>query len=167
MNTPQDSRVTVEPTEEMVKAGAHYLLGGSRWSYEERLGLAREIYTAMQAVSRPSAAASGDDELVQALRDKAAGKRTKLGDTWGDWICRQAADRIEALTRAQPLGGEVADLKQSVIAFAAPWAVQYAQDHGLPNNHLHPEHYDLLERCGARMVDFTRAALTEQKEKRG
>lgn len=54
---------------------------------------------------------------------------------------------------------EIADLKQSVIAFCAPWAVTYARDFGLPKDHLHPVHYDILAKCGARMDAFTRASL--------
>jgi len=53
---------------------------------------------------------------------------------------------------------ENAELKQDVIAFCAPWAVTYARDMGYPEGHLHPTHYDILERCGARLVDFRRAA---------
>jgi len=58
---------------------------------------------------------------------------------------------------------EIADLKQAVIAFGAPWAVEYAKAHELPKGHLHPEHYDLLERCGARMTDFFRADLSKSE----
>lgn len=58
--------------------------------------------------------------------------------------------------RIEALEAENADLKSSVIAFCAPWAVAYARDHGLPEGHLSPGHYDLLKACGARMVDFTR-----------
>lgn len=53
---------------------------------------------------------------------------------------------------------EIEDLRLSVQAFCGPWAVQYARDHGLPEGHLFPCHYDILERAGARMVDFTRHA---------
>jgi hypothetical protein len=55
---------------------------------------------------------------------------------------------------------EIADLKTSVVAFCAPWAAQYAEMFGLPAGHLHPTHYDILAKCGARMDDFTRADLT-------
>ena len=51
------------------------------------------------------------------------------------------------------------DLKSSVIAFCGPWAVKYARDFGLPDGHLMPTHYDILERAGARMDYFTRASL--------
>lgn len=54
---------------------------------------------------------------------------------------------------------EIEDLRSSVIAFGAPWAVQYAKDLGLPAWHLHPHHYDILARCGARMDDFVRATM--------
>ncbi len=54
------------------------------------------------------------------------------------------------------LRNEVSQLKQDVIAFCAPWAVSYAKDAGLPPGHLHPVHYDILNRCGARLTDFVR-----------
>ena len=70
-----------------------------------------------------------------------------------DWKAR--AEAAEAQLSA--LKAENADLKTTVIAFCAPWAVEYAKDHGLDG--LHPTHYDILEKCGARMVDFDRASL--------
>ena len=51
---------------------------------------------------------------------------------------------------------ENADLKQSVIAFCGPWAAQWAEMCGLSKGTLQDGHYDLLEKCGARLVDFTR-----------
>lgn len=54
------------------------------------------------------------------------------------------------------LQAEIEDLKGWVIAFGAPWAVSYAQQYHLPGNSLHPDHYDILARCGARMDSFTR-----------
>lgn len=57
------------------------------------------------------------------------------------------------------LKDENADLKTSVVAFGAVHAVTYAKQWGLPDGHLHPHHYDILEKAGARMVDFTRADL--------
>lgn len=50
------------------------------------------------------------------------------------------------------------DLRTSVIAFGAPWAVKYAEEWGLPQKHLDPRHYDILKRAGARMDDFTRGS---------
>lgn len=69
-----------------------------------------------------------------------------------------AAASDDALLAAQ---SDLADLQSSVIAFAAPWAAEYARMHDLPPGHLLPDHYDLLESCGARMDDFTRAALSQ------
>jgi hypothetical protein len=66
--------------------------------------------------------------------------------------------------RVAALEAQVADLKQSVIAFCAPWAAEYAQNFGLPSGSLHPTHYDILERCGARMDNFTRAVLTALRD---
>lgn len=50
-------------------------------------------------------------------------------------------------------------LKEWVISFCAPHAGKYAEGFDWPYGHLHPRHYDILEECGARMDDFTRAAL--------
>lgn len=75
---------------------------------------------------------------------------------------RQWNRRAEAIPRdvaLDPRDAEIAELKQDVIAFCAPWATQYAQGIGLPRLHLHPTHYDILQRCGARMDDFTRADI--------
>lgn len=57
------------------------------------------------------------------------------------------------------LRAENEDLKACVLAFAVPWATQYGYDHFGSNTTLHPEHYDLLERCGGRMDDFVRAEI--------
>ena len=51
---------------------------------------------------------------------------------------------------------EIADLKTWVIAFGAMWVQKHAKEWGLPDGTLFGAHYDILERCGARMDDFTR-----------
>lgn len=53
----------------------------------------------------------------------------------------------------------VEELRHTVIAFAGPFAVRYSDLHGLGKDTLHPQHYDLLKDCGARMFDFIRADL--------
>jgi hypothetical protein len=55
---------------------------------------------------------------------------------------------------------EIKELRADVIAFCAPWAATYARDHGFPDRHLHPTHYDILARCGARMDAFIRGEET-------
>jgi hypothetical protein len=50
------------------------------------------------------------------------------------------------------LTGEKAN---ELVAFAAIWAVQYQKDYGLDG--LHPTHYDLLLKHGARMDSFSKA----------
>jgi len=73
-------------------------------------------------------------------------------------LCGMVHRTVEgSVSEIEMLRAEIADLKQTVIAFAGPWAVQYADQQGLPRDHLHAYHYDLLERCGARMANFTRA----------
>ena len=72
------------------------------------------------------------------------------------------ADEVEAEAiwdLIKPDESELDELRSCVVAFGAPSMVQWARDSGLPEGHLHPEHYDLLERCGARMVDFTRGEI--------
>lgn len=45
--------------------------------------------------------------------------------------------------------------QHELLAFLAVHAVGYARDFGLDG--LHPIHYDLMVKYGARMVDFKRA----------
>jgi hypothetical protein len=70
-------------------------------------------------------------------------------------------DRAQA--RIVEIEKEVTDLKDVAIAFCGPWAATDAKRFGLPDGHIHPAHYDILEHCGARMNDFTRAALSTQE----
>jgi hypothetical protein len=80
-------------------------------------------------------------------------------------VIPEPADALETIRhlRAQlaERDAEIADLRTSVVAFGSAWAVDYAAKHGLPSGHLHPTHYDILRKAGARMDDFTRAALTD------
>lgn len=77
-------------------------------------------------------------------------------------IKKVAQTLANANTRIE--SGVVAELKEYVVAFGGPWAVQYSRDFGLPAGHLHPTHYDILEKCGARMNDFTRAMIAERNK---
>ncbi len=54
-----------------------------------------------------------------------------------------------------------------LVAFLAVHADQYARDHGL--NGLHPVHYDLMKKYGARMLSFERAtnAAVTQDQRNG
>ena len=94
------------------------------------------------------------DDLVKRLRS-APSKREN--ESAGAARARRRGDRFEAAARIEALEAENADLKTSVVAFCAPWAVEYAKAHGLPDGHLAPTHYDILAKAGARMDSFTRA----------
>ena len=59
-------------------------------------------------------------------------------------------------TEIERLRAEVAELRASVVAFGAPWAASYAEQHGAPKGAFHHRHYDILAAAGARMDDFTR-----------
>lgn len=48
-----------------------------------------------------------------------------------------------------------------LVPFLAIWAVQYQRDYKL--NGLHPSHYDLMKKYGARMDSFTRATNASAK----
>lgn len=74
------------------------------------------------------------------------------------------AERDAANAARLAAEGEIADLKLSVIAFAAPHAVCWSAERGFPPGHLHPTHYDILAKAGARMDSFTRATLTPAPE---
>lgn len=95
---------------------------------------------------------------VRCLTCEAAGPWCDCGDesavpTWlRPYELLDARDAKIAALRAENV-----ELKANVVTFLAPWAVRYAKDFGLDG--LHPKHYDMLEKCGARMVDFKRAAL--------
>lgn len=71
----------------------------------------------------------------------------------------QSEANCQLAALAPDLARGLLELREAIVAFAGPWAAQWAKEHGLPDGHLHPEHYDLLERCGARMIDFTRAEM--------
>ena len=76
-------------------------------------------------------------------------------------LASQAVRLVRAEAECNRLREEVAELKLNVVAFCAPWAVEHARQRGLPPGHLHPTHYDILSKAGARMHSFTRAALEE------
>ncbi|HEY9219570.1 MAG TPA: hypothetical protein VIO94_16095 [Phenylobacterium sp.] len=82
----------------------------------------------------------------------------QLNDPDAPDVCTGADMRIliEAADALASKDEEIRDLKQTIVAFCAPWAVAQAHNHGLPEGHLFPSHFDILERCGARMVAFTR-----------
>jgi len=77
-------------------------------------------------------------------------------------VAAVAAAREESRQEAAEV---IEELRRNVIAFCALWAGTYAQDHGLPDGHLHPVHYDILARCGARMDAFSRAETGEEARK--
>jgi hypothetical protein len=56
------------------------------------------------------------------------------------------------------------DANESVVTFCVLWAFQYAADHGFPNGHIHPTHYDILKKAGAPMNDFARFDFTEDTQ---
>lgn len=85
----------------------------------------------------------------------------RLGETPEMQVRRLRATLATTQAERDALAAEVADLQCSVIAFGAPAMHQWAQNHGLPRGHLHPKHYDILARAGARMDDFTRAEVGE------
>lgn len=79
----------------------------------------------------------------------------------GEWntsprVARAAFRQYSLEEEIAQLKAEIADLRISVIAFGAPWAVTYARERGLPPGHLDGMHYDILKRAGARMDDFVR-----------
>lgn len=49
--------------------------------------------------------------------------------------------------------------QHELLPFLALWADQYRRDHDLDG--LHPVHFDLMEKYGARMDDFKRATIAE------
>ena len=130
----------------------------------DRDQMIRELYEAL----RPFASHVGKSGSVVTLtlgNDKWTGTLKTEHFQRAFMAVRNAGDYLRAAPSTgspaegvERLRAEIGDLKSSVVAFAAPWAVTYARDMGLPDLHLHPTHYDILAKCGARMDDFTRAA---------
>jgi hypothetical protein len=76
----------------------------------------------------------------------------------------QMVDLIRALAAERDaLRAELADANHTIVAYVAIQAVHHAEDLGLPKGHLAPHHYDILQKAGARMDSFTRAALDASK----
>jgi hypothetical protein len=73
---------------------------------------------------------------------------------------RDLADTLRALAAENAaLRAELADANHTIAAYVAIQAVRDAEAWGLPKDHLLPHHYDILQKAGARMDSFTRAAL--------
>jgi hypothetical protein len=66
------------------------------------------------------------------------------------WIAKQGHQ-----VRAIELADTSTARGHELVTFLAIWAVQYAKDHELDG--LHPTHFDLMVKYGARMNDFKRA----------
>lgn len=104
------------------------------------------------AVERVETVAKSKLALLEAITDVYPGMRTSK--------CPDLRSDLRALlSERKALREEIERLKGDVCAFAAPWAVEHARNFGLPEGHLFPNHYDILERAGARMVSFTRSTL--------
>lgn len=67
----------------------------------------------------------------------------------------QASEAQRPSNPIPPLDDGAVETGHELVAFLAIWAVQYQRDGAL--NGLHPIHYDLLKKYGARMDSFTRA----------
>lgn len=104
-----------------------------------------------------------DDSTAERYADETHGASMETARE----IAREAiASMPIAALRAEneALRAERDDLRDSVIAFGAPWAVAYAKDFGLAEGELHPTHYDILANAGAHMVDFKRADIGASHE---
>lgn len=91
---------------------------------------------------------SAGKELTERLEEMAAWIEECSAGVYGS-----AEDDINTLRAAAK---EIRELNSMVVGFATPWVKTWARSNGLPEGHLHPSHYDILKRCGARMDDFTR-----------
>jgi len=73
------------------------------------------------------------------------------------------ADLSAELSRLRAENERLKGVADDLLPFLAVWANQFSLDRGMDG--LHPTHYDLMEKYGARMTDFKRAALTEGETK--
>lgn len=95
---------------------------------------------------------------VSRLREKAEEDQAETTK----YALRTIAERRELSARVEAAEAENARLRvemEDATPFIAVWAAQWADKHGLPDGHLHPDHYDILKRFGGFMDGFTRAAL--------
>lgn len=96
-------------------------------------------------------------ELVGRLEEQAGVTfGTYAGEPDKPLALAAVSDLTEAAACIRELVEELAGARRSVCAFGAPWAVEYARNMGFPDGALHATHYDILEKSGARMVEFTR-----------
>ncbi|MES2173831.1 MAG: hypothetical protein V4523_07775 [Pseudomonadota bacterium] len=128
---------------------------------EEKAGVgeAQEIVS----IANRYQGANGDEQATIPIRVLRAAAGVVNGVAFAPLVNRMASLSPAAhadVREADAMRAEIADLKSSVVAFGAPWAVQYAKDFGLPANHIHATHYDILAKAGARMVDFIRHVPT-------
>jgi hypothetical protein len=78
------------------------------------------------------------------------------------WPCNMAENIGQATVYSDAAGmlrellAERDSITPTLIACVAVWAGEFARNNGLPDNHLHPLHYDTLRLYGARMDAFVR-----------
>lgn len=97
-------------------------------------------------------------EIVKRAEEMCKHPRMNFNYADGPKLVMEMVAEIQRLTTAlENARKENAELKSTVVAFAGPHAVEVAKFHGLPKNHLLSNHYDLLAKCGGRMVDFVRS----------
>ena len=120
------------------------------WEYnQKRIEGGRSIADIYRDHARAAIAAMPKPDLEKVAR--------ALADRRGSKVV-QRAHRLDAIAAIAAMESAENDaLRADVIAFCGPWAGQWAKDRDLPKGALHPVHYDILERAGARMADFTKA----------
>lgn len=112
-----------------------------------------------------------NEELAELERRIVAGyeggEKTDDGSqSWGlGFEAGVRAALIATAREAEALRAENALWKERFVSFAAVWGAQWAREHGLPDGHLHPNHYDLLKEAGANLQHFTCAALEQGEVK--
>ena len=135
----------------------------------DHIKAAQKALATLRAALAPPADGAGEvEEIRKRLNDrKPSGPRGHVPPLTQSE--RDMATLLRLLSeerdRRVEVEAEVADLKQTVIAFAGPAAARYALDAGFAKGELHPTHYDVLARCGARMVDFKRGEVSRATHK--
>lgn len=107
------------------------------------------------------------DDAMKWARKRWTAYYRGIGYTRGAWeVSRGRDDSNEVMITAEAYraghaarDAEVAALRADAVPFIAAWAAHWAREQGLPEGHLHPTHYDILEKFGGNVEQFTRAAL--------
>lgn len=140
--------------------------GGPKCSVLEntRAEAADTIEALTAQVARLTAEVPNASDIRFRFNEAIAGGANMDGDA-GPFICSEGhASHLEmAIARIAQLEAELAGAREAALPYVAAWANRYAFDQGYDSNELHPLHYDVMRSLGARMDDFKRRPIAQER----